>query len=887
MLEKDPSLLGRTPQVIVLIANCASDQSPMVRDSALVLIGKCILLKPALELDFLKSVLTCSNDTTVGIRKRSIKYLKDIYLRHSEKDVRSVIADSLLQKAQDPEEGVADLAKQIIEELWLIPFWTARSGDDQSAAYKVRLTEQVALIVRTVQRGNSVVSVLYSVLRQLLSKEWKNGLANMNACKAMVVEAVEELISAGELAESGKRQLILHTLTIFARVCPELFTSQQLRHLQPYITNLATAEDLNIFRSVVIILRCVLPSISTTQNDFLKQVQDDLFKNVTKLAKTELDEVCECLWTINGVLRNVDRLIKLELSVLKEMHKLDSNDFSASNRQQELSRLKRYIQLASYFAKHCDFEPHLSIFKASLPWWAINSVAANVVESIRPFCSKYQPLDLRSVALDGIGMICQAWPSNFNRRDTALAFQNVLRDDHTDLQRIVLTSFRDFFAAQDHHVEAKVVSGEEDPLASGKFGGSMTASDNDGAAALIAQGFLKDILRIALSSQGADAVTATEVIASITRQGLVHPKECGPALVALETSTNPRIADIAFQQHHNLHLQHESMFEREYMRAIHEAFMYQKNIVQDPNGFTGPPYRSKLHSMYEVIKTSKSKYQFKFLSSFCSKIDFDITKLDLSMSPPFHLQYAKFLIENLAFFEYGRVEDVVHITSCIEKTVAGSGAGIAHSINTDIFKLQLDSMVPTTDAEQGSSVTSEVPTSDIDPSRLLLLTTGSMILSMLWETRTFIRRLYGVNANQQRRESKPKSTAKDLSKPPTKAQNVSGDRIVDAITKISISLDNRDLALQQCKDFAELLAVDSEVKVSAEGDDEDERGLRTPSADGDGDSLVVPASVESKAGKRKGSASGSGTPQKKKRGRPSWGGRRKSGKSVEDGEDSY
>ena len=49
------------------------------------------------------------------------------------------------------------------------------------------------------------------------------------------------------------------------------------------------------------------------------------------------------------------------------------------------------------------------------------------------------------------------------------------------------------------------------------------------------------------------ALTAIEVIASINRQGLVHPKEPGLALVALETSRNPVIAEVAFQKQYLLH----------------------------------------------------------------------------------------------------------------------------------------------------------------------------------------------------------------------------------------------------------------------------------------------------------------------------------------------
>ena len=887
MLEKDPTLLERMPQVIRLILNCALDQSPMVRDSSLALIGKCIVLKPALETEVLDSILGLTNDAAIGIRKRAVKLLKDIYLRNTNHKVRTEIVDNLLQRVEDIDNSVADFAIQTFEDIWLIPFWTLVNNQDASAKDRITLKDQVALIINTVQHSDKVLQVLQILLSRMLIEGSKNLEANSKVCKAMVSTAFEGLIDTTELPGRPSQRIILQTLTVFSRASPKLFTQQQLEQLQPYITNLVTADDLNIFRSVVVILRCVLPTLSAIQKGFLRQIQEDLMRNITKLAKAELNEVVACLWTINEDLGNIEKLVKLEVGVLNKLHSLRIVDFSDAGQQQELSKLKRFILLASHFAKHCNFEPHAQNFSSALAWWAGSSVAECVIDSIRPFSECHQPLGLRSIAFDGIGMICQAWPRNFNRPEIASTFQKVLQDDAPELQRIVLSNFRDFFAAQDQQVGAKVSSSEKDPLAHGTLGGSMTASDNDGAAALIAQGFLKDVLRIALSSQDTYALTATEVVASITRQGLVHPKECGPALVALETSTNPRIAEIAVQQHRNLHQQHESMFEREYMRAIHEAYIYQRDVVQDFKGFitVQSSYRSKLHHMYEVIKTSKSKYQGKFLDNFCARIDFDITKLDTSSTPPVHLQYAVFLIQNLAFYDYGRVEDVLHAISSVEKIVTGTGAGVAHAINTEVFHVRLEPAANFVDGpEEAASIPIEANAAQqhVQQDRLRQLTTASMILSIMWEARTYVRRLYGINSNQQKREGKAKGS-KDLTKAPTKTNGISGDKLVDAIARISRSLDSTELSFAQCKEFADLLAIDNEVKVAVEAEDGDEGRLKTPSEE-DGDS-TVPPSGESRSIKRKGSASIGGTPHKKKRGRPPLPDRRKSTKSVDDDDD--
>ena len=887
MLEKDPSLLDRARNVKALIMKCATDVSSMVRDSALMLVGKCIVLRPTLEQDFCKIILVLTNDPTIGVRKRSMKLLKDIYIRNSRKDIKAVIGDSLLQRVKDSDKGVSDLARQIFEEIWLAPFWRSLDTTELSVQDKISLKDQVGLIVRTVQRGENVASVLASLIREVLSNNSKSAAANFRVCKSLVAMAFETMIDTEEQVERLDQRHILQTLTVFAKANARLFTSDQLQHLQPYIANLSNSDDLIVFRSVVIVFRCVLPVMPTVQHGLLREIQNVLLHSVSKLGRAELNEVAACLWTINGTLKEPDKLVKLTASVLKNLHALEGGNYTNQSQKDNLNRLKKYIRIAGYFGKHCDFEDQRKVFQDSLPWWKGVSVAGLIVNSVGPFATVKQPLSLRADALNSIGLICQSFPHQFNQEHISSVFQDVLIEGDPELQNIVLSSFKEFFATQEGQAEIMndELQGENNALTGEKLGGSMTASDSDGASALIAQRFLKSVLRIALASQDLSALTATEVITSINRQGLVHPKESGPALVALETSTNPAIAEVAFQEHRNLHQQHESMFEREYMRAILEAFKYQQTIVKDPLGFTSQPPAAKLRPMFEIIKTSKGKYQKKFLSNYCSKIDFDLVKLDVSDGVPSPLQYSRFLIENLALFDYGRMDELLHAIACMERIVAGTGSGIAHSLSMEIFHTSMESALESsgnTAKEIGG--TDRTCSSGFDTTRLRQLTTGSIILSCLWEARTYLRRLFGIAASPQRGDSKVKAVAKDLNKAPTKVQGVNGDRLMAAIAEKVNSLNSQESMLQQCKDFVELLSVDSEVKVAAECEEEVDRP-ETPSKEEEGDTPMQ-ASGGSRALKRKNSVSVAGTPQKRPRGRPSFGKRKKSGNSVNEHDDS-
>ena len=883
MLEGDPSILDRARNVKILISNCANDISPMVRDSALTLIGKCITLRPVLEQEFVKIILKLTDDAAVGIRKRSMKMLKDIYLRNADQNVKTVVGSSLLQKIQDIDANVVDLARQTFEDIWLSPFWGVPDLAAASAQIKMDMKQQLRMIVDTVRRGEKVAGVLVQLLKAILSKDAKNAASNLKVCKYLVATAFDMMIDNLQAAERLEQRHISQTLTVFALANAMLFTPDQLQSLQPYINNISGKDDLEVFRSIVIIFRCTLPIQSSVQHKMLQDIQRPLIQSVPKLGRAELNEVAECLWTLNGTLQNTDQLSRLMISVLSNLHKMRGIDLSQIAHVDNLKRVKRYIQIAGCFGAHCNFEGQIQKIQASLAWKKTRTVAELIVESMIPFTAISQPLSLKVEAFESIGLICQSWPYQFTQEHISNSFQNVLRTGEPKLQNIVLSSFREFFAKLDRQAEAKQGQPSEgvNGVAQEKLGVSMTANESDGASALIAQQFLPDVLRIALASQNESALAATEVIASVNRQGLVHPKESGPALVALETSKNPAIADIAFQEHRLLHQQHESMFEREYMRAIQEAFKYQRDIVGNAVGFTSNPYASKLSAMFEIIKSSKTKYQKKFLSNFCSKIDFDVSKIDPSETPPRVLQFSRFLTENLAFFEYGRIDELLHTIACMEKIVADTGSGIAHSISTEVFKLTVESMpqAPAPGLSQGPD-SNEVATQTVDPSRLYQLTTAAIILSSLWEARTYLRRLYGQNASQQGRESKIKPGAKDLNKVPSRTQGVTGDKLLTSIAEKIQSLGNEESMKGQCKDFVELLSVDSEVKVAAEDEESPER-FQTPSGDDEQD---TPMSGRSQGLKRKSSVSTAGTPMKKKKGRPSMT-RRKSGKSVGSDED--
>jgi cohesin loading factor subunit SCC2 len=865
LLEKDPSIIDHNKTFVNNLVRCTQDKSPQVRDSALILLQKCLVIKEALELQVYPIFIARADDESVMVRKHAMKILKEVYLNQKDnQEIQSAIAAALMLRVKDVDDGVSENARQTFEELWIAPFRNFKKDPIQQ---KLDMERQVALIAKTTQRGPSAIDVLDILLQSVLSKDSKTAAANFPVCKSMVAIMFDGLIDNDGSSDRPSQQHMAETLTVFAKAEPKLFNSNQLKLLQPYLKNLSTTDNLPIYRSAVIILRHVLPSLPSVEHELLNDVAGALVQSVTKITKTELPETVSCLWIISNVVKNSDKIVRIMRSVLAGAHKDKDTDLADPTKAADVRRVGRYIEIAGFFGRTCNFDEQADEFKRFFPFWTGKTVSGLAVDLIYPYTRQKYPRTLRETALESIATICQGWPQLYLRSDVSTAFELVFHNNDTRLEHIVLTGFLMFFQKEEKRSEA----GAEIKVGAGKDKGqerlaaSFVASDSDAGATTIAQKFLQHVLRIALASTDEFALTATEVIASICRQGLVHPKECAPVLVALETSTNKAIAEVAIERHKGEHQAHESLYDKEYIKAVQQTFTYQKDVLHDARGVTLAPVVPKLRPAFEILKTGSGKVRKRFLSNLCGRIDFDLPKLDMTGDIPTPILFARFALENLAFFEYPRVDEILHLVACLEKIVIhGTGAIVAHAIELEVLKVQIEESSQQ-QTEFSGPLQPPQPEQALDPARIRQLAAASTILLVVWETRTHLRHMWGL---QKSSKAGAKTVIKDLNKAPTKTAFVSADKHLDKLSAIMALFSTSDAQIAQCKALAELLSVDNELKVASENDEEAElarqaAGYDTPNEDGN-DVASNPSST-GRSKKRKGSVGGvPGTPSVKR-----------------------
>jgi cohesin loading factor subunit SCC2 len=874
IVERDPDVLARNPSLLNRIVNSMDDKSAMVRDAALGLIQKILALRPDLAAQVQPFVQKRTADLTLGVRKKAYKVLKDLYIANdgpvkssfqvdSQLSVRAGVANTLIEGMEDSEDSVLELVRTILEELWFSPFHGLSLQGENAMQTKLRYRLQAQLLTRCISHGKAggreveVCSRLESLFREVLIKS-KTAPANERVCKTIIGVLFDGIIDPADIPGSPSAGVILMTLAIFAKACPALMEAAQLERLAPYTDNLSQHDDLDVYRSVLIILRHAMPHVNNLSHETLSQLQQSLLKSINKMPKPELPGVAACLWTIASELDSPQRLGTMVASALDSIQKTSQTNFTSD--PLSVRRLVKLMGVAGSFGKVCDFEPQLATFQGKFPKSKSKTVAGLAIEIIRPFTTPKQPLNIREAALDAVCSIAQRWPKMFLRKDVGEAFAEILKEKAHSLEEIFVSGLEGFFASLSTPTEAQQEEAAAPVTGRERLAKTYIATDQDGASSELAQKFLKDIIRIAESSADDLALTATKLIASILQQGLPHPKECGPTLVALETSPNAMIAHVAWKEHRVMHQKHETTIEKEYVRAIQRSLAYQQNVARDTSGSTGSPPRSKLHYFWDVLKAGKLKVKQKFLANIVQKLEFEPTSLETRTDTPSQLMLARYVCENLAFFDYDRTDDLLKLLFALEKMFASVGTPVAQSIESEILQLNISSMLAPDPMAIGTMI-GETTYPSVNPARLKALALSAQILLIISETRTYILRLW----NLQKVVRNNKVAVKDNSKVPVRATHAPTltDNYIKAIATLMLPATTPEQQHARCEQFVEVMNIDSEAKIPSE--DEDEMALGGGEASGSESRSATPPG--GKARKRK-SVSGNTQTMPRKRGKP-------------------
>lgn len=109
---------------------------------------------------------------------------------------------------------------------------------------------------------------------------------------------------------------------------------------------------------------------------------------------------------------------------------------------------------------------------------------------------------------------------------------------------------------------------------------------------------------------------ALDIIAFTIKQGLAHPMQCLPVLVALETSRDAVTVQKAFSLHSLLHDKHTALVNTRIGESVQAAYRYQQTLAKEgpARGFTIDPLAAHFARWYSLMR-EKRPLRLEFLKA--------------------------------------------------------------------------------------------------------------------------------------------------------------------------------------------------------------------------------------------------------------------------------
>ncbi|KAG7223442.1 hypothetical protein INR49_015545, partial [Caranx melampygus] len=537
----DPSILARSDMQRGVHGRLM-DNSTSVREAAVELLGRFVLSRPQLTEQYYDMLIERILDTGISVRKRVIKILRDICLEQPTFSKITEMCVRMIRRVND-EEGIKKLVNETFQKLWFTP---TPAHDKETMTRKIlNITDVVAACRDT---GYDWFEQLLQNL--LKSEEDASYKPAKKACVQLVDNLVEHILKYEEsLAEnkgvnSTRLVACITTLYLFSKIRAQLMVKHAMT-MQPYLTTKCnTANDFMVICNVAKILELVVPLMEHPSETFLATIEEDLMKLIIKYGMTVVQHCVSCLGAVvNKVTHNYKFVWACfnrfygALNKLKIQHQEDPNSATlVANKP----FLLRSLFTVGALARHFDFD--LEEFKGT------NKVVIKekVLELLLYF-TKHEDEEVKTKAIIGLGFLVIMHPSQMFVPEVKSLYNGILADASSsiNLKIQILKNLQTYLQEEDTRMqeadrEWKKLSKQEDLKEMGDISSGMSSS--------IMQLYLKQVLEAFFHTQSSVRHFALNVIALTLNQGLIHPVQCVPYLIAMGTDPEPSMRNKADQQ---------------------------------------------------------------------------------------------------------------------------------------------------------------------------------------------------------------------------------------------------------------------------------------------------------------------------------------------------
>uniref|UniRef100_A0A8C2ZHW6 Nipped-B protein n=1 Tax=Cyclopterus lumpus TaxID=8103 RepID=A0A8C2ZHW6_CYCLU len=582
----DPSILGRLDMQRGVHCRLM-DNSTSVREAAVELLGRFVLSRPQLIEQYYDMLIERILDTGISVRKRVIKILRDICLEMPDFHKITEMCVRMIRRVND-EEGIKKLVNETFQKIWFTP----TPGHDKNA-----MTRKILNITDVVLAcKDSGYDWFEQLLQNLLkSEEQASYKPAKKACVQLVDNLVEHILKHEESiadcedkgVNTGRLVACITTLYLFSKIRAQLMVKHAMT-MQPYLTTKCnTQNDFMVICNVAKILELVVPLMELPSETFLTTLEEDLMKLIIKYGMTVVQHCVSCLGAVvNKVTHNYKFVWACfnryygALAKLKTQHQEDPNSSTlAANKP----TLLRSLFTVGALCRHFDFDQEE--FKGTS-----KIVIKDKVLELLLYFTTHEDEEVQIKAITGLGFQFIMHPELMFVQDVKVLYNNTMSDENSlvTLKIQVLKNLQTYLQDEDSRMQEadrgwKSQSKQEDLKEMGDISSGMSSS--------IMQIYLKQVLESFFHSQSTVRHFALSVIILTLSQGLIHPVQCVPYLIAMGTDPEPTMKNKADQQLVDIDKKYSGFIHMKAVAGLKMSYQVQQAI----NGSKGAVIRGFRH----------------------------------------------------------------------------------------------------------------------------------------------------------------------------------------------------------------------------------------------------------------------------------------------------
>lgn len=664
LIEIDTRIL-LIPKVNQSISKLLTSNSSLSRDAVIDLLGTYVSETSELIVKYCKAICDRAGDSSVLVRRRVIKLMKDMYLHCLDVEARGYIARSFMKQIKDSDKFVSDFSRQTLIELWF-----------NSTISLTETSEVMAQVMSSHAMGSKeLMAQFLSAAENDISKRVTR--QKLKLLTDLTIELIVNEIESSQWTLANTKLILISTFLSFDG---KLMNYDDFLLLEPYIFE-HYEERTDLCLNILTVLKLLLQDNKSISTASSTKLRDELLKRLTRLETLELHQAIPIVQLLSNLLSDNSSISNALLSSMR-MLKGMLVEKNAPQNDSDVFKCCKLLHLLGCIGAYCDLETSRSRIELGNVGLMPNETIVSLILKYLLQFSKVSFIDAIKIAsIKNVVTICSFRPKIFLSASVLSILDTTFESGSVNSKLAVVEGLNGFLAREEKALASaldEVSSSKTAKLDLGNFHGTVPQGVQEGISASLIQRFLAPVLVMCLADSSNSTLIPVQFIRLVTNLGFANPKVCISTIIALEASTNKIIKKIATELHSDLFDKYESLTDRSYTEALKLGFQFTKNSRRGE--YLGEI--SFLRSVYKIVNRSYLSKK-KFVLSLAKLFTLNILTTTLPEALK-QRDLVAFLSVNLLVVNITSLEEVCLLLYHLDRSITMDGMDLSEKIKSTI-----------------------------------------------------------------------------------------------------------------------------------------------------------------------------------------------------------